>query len=243
MKRVSAERGMNAQFVRITWDEALSTIATQLETCKASYGQYSVYNSPVALYHNCGVTGWGCISNEGSFQAGRWMLGSGWGIGCGGFFPGADDITNVFYSKLIVMWACNPVSTSASGMAGGGTGWILRLAHEKGIPIIILDPRYTDSSQMLADQSIPIRPGTDLAMMLAVANVLFTNNLYDADYVSKNVEQLDYRIGRIMCSAILQDQMDSKQGPLNGRLICGVPADTITAFAHCTQKQTYILGL
>ena len=32
-------------------------------------------------------------------KAGRWMLGSGWGIGCGGFFPGADDITNVFYSK------------------------------------------------------------------------------------------------------------------------------------------------
>ena len=40
-------------------------------------------------------------------------------------------------------------------------------ARERGIPIICIEPRYTPSVEVLADQWIPIRPTTDVAMMIA----------------------------------------------------------------------------
>ena len=61
----------------------------------------------------------------------------------------------------------------------GGAVYNLLHAKEGGIPIISIEPRYTQSVEVLADQWIPIRPTTDVAMMTAMANVWFKEDLCD----------------------------------------------------------------
>jgi len=107
------------------------------------------------------------------------------------------------------------------------------MAREQGIPVIAIDHRYTWTTESLADQWIPIRPGTDVAMIFAIANVLFKQNLYDQAFVSKWVEPTgfaqwkDYILGNAA-----GDDGKIDRTPEWAEAICGVPAATIRAFAQ-----------
>lgn len=57
-------------------------------------------------------------------------------------------------------------------------------ARSKGARVIIIDPRLNSTSP-LADQWIPIKPGTDLALLLAMANVIIGENLHDEAFVKE----------------------------------------------------------
>jgi anaerobic selenocysteine-containing dehydrogenase len=74
-----------------------------------------------------------------------------------------QDSPNIYKSKLIVLWGFNPVTVFNGGMV-----YEMLRAKEMGIPIIAIEPRYTASVELLADQWIPIRPTTDVAMMIAI---------------------------------------------------------------------------
>ncbi len=61
----------------------------------------------------------------------------------------------------------------------------LQQAHENGAHIVLVDPRLNNSIAF-ADEWVPINPGTDLALILAMSNVLINRDLYDAEYVAAN---------------------------------------------------------
>lgn len=61
----------------------------------------------------------------------------------------------------------------------------LQQAHENGAHIVLVDPRLNNSIAF-ADEWVPINPGTDLALILAMSNVLINRGLYDAEYVAAN---------------------------------------------------------
>lgn len=61
----------------------------------------------------------------------------------------------------------------------------LQKAHEAGSKIVIVDPRCNNTIAF-ADEWVPIKPGTDMALILGMAHVLVNRNLYDADYVAAN---------------------------------------------------------
>ena len=61
----------------------------------------------------------------------------------------------------------------------------LQRAHENGAHIVLVDPRCNNSIAF-ADEWVPINPGTDLAFLLAMSNVLVTRGLYDKQYVADN---------------------------------------------------------
>ncbi|WP_070119282.1 respiratory selenite reductase catalytic subunit SrrA [Bacillus marinisedimentorum] len=77
----------------------------------------------------------------------------------------------------------------AGGIVPNGMNHITK-AKESGAKIVVIDPRYSEIAK-LADEWIPIRPGTDLAFRLAMANVLIMENLYDKVYVKKYVDGFD----------------------------------------------------
>ena len=71
-------------------------------------------------------------------------------------------------------------------MSGGGTVRDLVLAKQKsGVRIIVIDPRHTDTAAGFADEWIPIRPGTDAALVSALAHVLITENMVDEEFLAK----------------------------------------------------------
>jgi len=227
MKRVD-KRG-EGRFERISWDEALDTIAAKLVEVKKNYGPYSIIHHPYSIFGHCsfplapwfeaGIAGWGAHSTNGWEEPEKWVLGK--DIARATL---RQDETQVFNAKLIVLWGLNPISTLS-----GGWAYNLLRAREKGIPIICIEPRCSPSVEVFADQWIPIRPTTDVAMMIAMANVWFKEDLCDMEFVDKWVEPEGLNRWK---AYVLGMAEGVDKTPEWAERICGVPADTIKEFAR-----------
>lgn len=230
LKRVG-ERGQG-QFQRISWDEALDTVAIQMRRIKHAYGPEALLNlhgegNLDGLLH-CTITmphrffnHWGgqtatrgTISFEGAMFAARNTF---------GFPPPPPGPESLLQSKLVILWGMNPAET----IAVTNTNWYMVLAKERGARFVIVDPRYTDSVASLADQWIPIRPGTDAAMLVAMAYVLVKEGLYDEVFLSRytfGFERFkDYCLGA-------EDGV--AKTPAWAEAICGVRAEVISNLAR-----------
>ncbi len=123
-----------------------------------------------------------CSGNE-SFHcsevAARWML--------GGMVPGSDRAT-LLDARLILLWGMNP----AENRMGPNTAHFIAGARERGAHVILIDPRYTDSG-ILADEWIPIMPGTDAALAAAIGHVMEIDGLVDPFVGSHTVGYSSYR--------------------------------------------------
>ena len=220
MKRVGEKGG--GQWQRIPWDEALDTIADKLKYYKEKFGPLSIgdFGSDgfgLSNWFGAGVADWGGHSLQGVDEPENWVLGR-------QTHEDRQDESNLLQSNLIVLWGFNPATT----LSNHGIYTMLR-ARERGIPIILIEPRYTPTAESVASQWIPIRPTTDVAMMIAMANVWFKENLTDKEFIKKWVEPdglrrwKDYVLGA-------SDNVDKT--PRWAELICGVPAETIVEFAR-----------
>jgi anaerobic dimethyl sulfoxide reductase subunit A len=183
LRRVG-ERG-KGEFERISWDEALGTVARELTRVKDTYGPEAIFvqgsagdiaslHSPLPITKVLSLMGgfstsWGLFSFEQGIYGELATLGTLDG-------SGRDDILN---SRLIILWACDPANT----IAHTNTCWYLAQARDKGTRIITVDPRYTDTAAVFADEWIPIIPGTDAAMMIAMAYVMIKDHLQDQEFL------------------------------------------------------------
>jgi len=191
MKRVG-KRG-EGKFERITWEQALDEISGRLKKTIDTWGNESVYlnygtgnlgavlskswppsSTPVARLMNC--LG-GYLNHYGDYSAAQietalpFMFGDSWVEG--------NPITDIANTKLAVFFGNNPGVTR---MSGGGIMKDLLHAREQGkAKIIVIDPRYTDTAISVADEWIPIHPGTDAALVSALAHVMISENLVDRE--------------------------------------------------------------
>lgn len=186
MKRAGS-RG-EGKFEQISWDEALDTIAKELKRIKETYGSSAIHvnahgatpgdlHGYHAIYRLMNLFGgctrsWGGASAEALDFASRSMYGT--------TVTGntRDDLTN---ARLIIMWGWNPAHTIYST----NTPFYLVKAKETGSKIICVDPRFTDSAATFSDQWIPIRPGTDAAMLIAMAYIIVKENLHNQTYLDR----------------------------------------------------------
>jgi anaerobic dimethyl sulfoxide reductase subunit A len=238
LKRVGT-RG-EGNFTRISWDEALAAVSSQMVRIKSEYGND-------ALFVPYGTGGYSQIN--GSHVARRLMNLFG---GCLGIYNsyswGATNIaTPTVYgtlvtgnqrqdwlnSRYILMWGWNP----AEMRDGTNSDYFIRLARENGARVVCIDPRHSLSAASLADEWIPIRPGTDAAMMSAMAYVMLNENLYDADFVRTHCVGFD---ASQMPIAGAESYSDYLLGKLDGtpktpewaEAITAVPAATIARIAR-----------
>jgi anaerobic dimethyl sulfoxide reductase subunit A len=79
------------------------------------------------------------------------------------------------------MWGWNP----AEMRDGTNSDYFIKLARQNGARVVCIDPRHSLSAASLADEWIPIRPGTDAAMMTAMAYVMLTEGLVDLHFINK----------------------------------------------------------
>ena len=91
---------------------------------------------------------------------------------------GGLDVESLAYSKYIIVWAMNMLSTNLHA-------WPFILdARKKGAKIVVIDPIRTRTAKQ-ADWHVQIRPGTDGALALGMMNVIIAEDLVDHDYVDK----------------------------------------------------------
>ena len=190
MKRVGA-RG-EGKFERISWDEALEMMASNLQRIVKTWGNESVWinyssgikggnitlcspnNSLVSRLMNCYG---GYLSQYGSYSQSQVTCAMTYTFGSND----GNSMSDIENSKLVVLFGNNPAETR---MSGSGVTYYLSQARERSkARMIVIDPRYTDTAAGREDEWIPIRPGTDAALAAGIAWVLIVENLVDQAFL------------------------------------------------------------
>lgn len=174
------------QFKRVSWETALDRLAGEMQRVKAEYG-----NSALFVPYGTGSYN----QMNGAHTARRLMNLFG---GCLGIYnsyswAAINTATPTVYgtlvtgnqrqdwlnARLILMWGWNP----AEMRDGTNSEYFVKLARQQGARVICIDPRLSLSAASLADEWIPIRPGTDAAAMSSMAYVMLTEGLYAQEFV------------------------------------------------------------
>lgn len=100
----------------------------------------------------------------------------------------------------------------------------LASAAESGTRVVIVDPRLNNSG-IFADDWVPITPGTDIAFLLGMANVLIEEDLYDHEFVEQNTTGFEEFAAEV-----------KQYTPSWAEKICDVPADRIQELARAMAK-------
>jgi anaerobic selenocysteine-containing dehydrogenase len=204
----------SGKFEPISWDEALDTVADKFNLIKkengpelvAFFSGFSKYFRPYLkrLAHSFGSPNYLTESST-CYQATVMAQKLVFGIATG------PDIKN---TRCLLIWSANPFHSNP------GSAKALIRAKEEGTKIIAVDPRNTPTTD-LADIHLQLRPGTDGALALSMANVIINEKLYDNDFISS------YTYG-------FEDYKEYVQlfPPEKGEELTGVPANNIIAAAR-----------
>ena len=237
----TGERGSGG-FEEIGWDQALDLVAENLVRVKEQYGNSAIYShySSGSYTELTGATATrrllnmygGVLGYYNSYSTACTRPATTAVYGSTGVGQARPDWQN---SKMIIMWAWNP----AEMIHGTNTMYMLKLAREAGAKIVVVDPRMSMSVQGLADEWIPLRPGTDCAMMAAMAHTMITEGLIDEEYVNRVAVGFDdqhmpegYDGEESFKAYILGESDGVPKTPEWAEAITAVPANTIAQLAR-----------
>jgi anaerobic dimethyl sulfoxide reductase subunit A len=259
MKRVG-KRG-EGKFERITWEEAYDTIASELQRIIDEYGNEAVYinyatgalggtvhkswppgSSPIARLMNC-VGGY--LNHYGTYSSAQASTAHPFTYGG----RSSNSILDIVNSKLLVYFGNNLCETSMGG-GGGKVYHIQQLKEISDVKIIVIDPRYSETTVSVADEWIPIRPGTDAALVTAMAYVMINEDLHDQEFLDTYCVGFDedhmpegIPSGNSYKAYVMGDGDDGvPKTPEWAAEITGIPAETIIRLAReiAVTKPTFI---
>lgn len=168
------------EWVRISWDEALDLVAEEIKRIVATHGPASILGEVNAGMERVFALYGGRAVSWGSTSWGTWPV-----VGPTVAGPYANSESNtgndrmrLRQSKLIIMWGANPAISS-----NGNPTYNYLQAKKAGAKFIFVDPYYNESAQVLGDEWIPTRPGTDTPFLLGMAYHMIVNNLHDQAFL------------------------------------------------------------
>src|SRR5262250_2645042 len=187
MRRVAAKGGGNknaSDFVRITWDEALSEIASRFKAIAKEFGSEAIlpysYGGTLAVlsgssmdrrfFHRLGASQ---LERTICSAAGEAGLKSVTGVKLG------TEPEQFSHSRYIIAWGANIHGNNVHLWP------FIEEARRAGAKFVVIDP-YRTRTANCADWYLPINPGTDTALALGMMHVIISENLYDADYVARH---------------------------------------------------------
>ncbi len=177
------------RFARITWDEALDTIAHNLSETADRFGPESIL--PYSYAGTMGMLNGGGMDRRFFHRLGASRLdrticsaaGSAGLMATLGNRYGTEP-EQFSHAKLIIAWGANIHGTNVHL-------WPFVVeAKRNGAKLIVIDPVRTRTAA-LADQHLRINPGSDLALALGLMHVIIGENLYDADYIAQFTNGFD----------------------------------------------------
>jgi anaerobic selenocysteine-containing dehydrogenase len=177
------------RFERISWDEALSTIAEKLQAVSDEFGPESIlpysYAGTMGMLNGSGMDR-RFFHRLGASRLDRTICsaaGSAALTATLGFRMGTEP-EQFRHSKLIIAWAANIHGTNVHLWP------FIVEARRQGAKLWVIDPIRTRTAA-LADRHLRIHPGTDLALALGLAHIIIGEKLYDADYVERYTNGFD----------------------------------------------------
>src|SRR5262249_44440462 len=177
------------KFARITWDEALSTIAEKLHAVAGQFGSEAIlpysYAGNMGLLNNAGMDR-RFFHRLGASRLDRTICSStgGAAVAATQGHKYAMEPEQFANSRLILAWGANIHGTNIHLWP------FIVEARRKGAKLYVIDPIRTRTAG-LADWHLRINPGADLALAMGLAHVLIRENLIDTDYVASHVNNFD----------------------------------------------------
>jgi trimethylamine-N-oxide reductase (cytochrome c) len=267
LKRVDWEPGgdpdkINAQnrgisgYVRISWEEAASLIASEMKRVADKYGPEALaplYGGGHAEGHNvpgshdtqaafmdwwamkeygrpCTYQDAPATSSSGGQLGGRYVLGTD--------YEPVDVLKDVAENaEMLLMWGADPEAKSWRYTYGQVQGMWYRWFGELGIKRVAITPNQNLGVSLYADKWIPILPATDDAMMLAIAYIWLQEGTYDQEYLDTHTVGFEkFR------AYVLGEDDDTPKTPEWASPICGVPTWTIKALARAWAAKPTSIG-
>jgi len=216
MKRVG-KKG-EGKFTRISWDEALDTIATRFQAIAAKNPQQIL---PVSYAGTMGMVSYAGMDRRFFHRLGASLLErtlcssagkAGMKITLGGSV--GCDPERADEAKLILIWGSNPVTSNLHFWSR------CQEAKRRGAKLIVIDPRRNETAER-CHQHIALYPGTDAALALAMMHVIIGEGLTDADYIEKHT------LGYAELTTRVREWT-----PARAAAICGITAEEIINLAH-----------
>src|SRR4051794_29705637 len=169
------------QFKRASWDEALELIAARFQEAKAKHGASSILpysyggSNGLLTQDNLDAQLW---RRFGTSRLARTVCAAPTGAANMALYGKMPSITYQDYpeAKLIILWGVNP---SASGIH---LVPYVREAQKRGAKLVVIDPRTTALARS-ADVHLAVKPGTDVAVALAMHRHLFSSGGADAGFI------------------------------------------------------------
>ena len=201
-KSDTTKRGKE-KFIRVSWDEVNTIIYNEIARCQKEYGPESIYagsygwfgvgnlNNPQTLLKRMlNLTG-GFVDSKGTYSTGAIAVVTPIVMGTNHYFrhtsleniaKHTDNVIligNDLYNTTQINWevACHK---SYDGLVS-----IKKASQSRKMNIISIDPQITDTSKFFNARNIQIKPGTDVALMVSIANYLYTNKLYSENFIKK----------------------------------------------------------
>ncbi len=183
MRRVAPKGAAAGAFQRISWDDALDEITRRFRTISAEFGSEAIlpysYGGTLGALNNASMDrrffhrlGASQLDRTICSTAGEAGLKSVLGIKLG------TEPEQFAQSRYIIAWASNIHANNVHLWP------FITEARRKGAKLVVIDP-YRTRTAACADWYLPINPGTDAGLALAMMHVIISENLHDADYVAK----------------------------------------------------------
>jgi anaerobic selenocysteine-containing dehydrogenase len=239
----NVEKRGKSGYVRISWDEVVEIIASELKRIKGKYGPEAVLsqsdghgegkvihtahgsaNKLLALLGGYTLQ----MRNPDSWEGWSWGAKHAWGMEpLGEMLPETNLIPDIAENtELILFWGCDP-ETTPWGFDGQMASRLCYWFTELGIKCIYICPELNYGAAVHADKWIPIRPNTDAALQLAIAFIWIKEGTYHKEYVATHTfgfEKFE--------EYVLGKEDGIPKTPEWAAVITGIPAGIIKALAR-----------
>jgi molybdopterin guanine dinucleotide-containing S/N-oxide reductase-like protein len=238
----------NDEFVRISWEEAFDLVAEEFKRVKTEYGNEAIQarsgwscggnfhdaGGPLNRFVNLnggGVGDWDNYSLAAEMHALPYSMGTVYG-------PRSNHKDVVENSDICLWWSADPTVTGNQGSGGSirnEKNKFLIESRDAGVDHIFVNPKYGESIKLTDGEHISIIPGTDSAMMAAMAYVMLEEDLHDQEFID------EYVVGFEPFEQYVMGEEDGQpKTPEWAEEITDVPADTIRSLTRrITNNQTH----
>jgi trimethylamine-N-oxide reductase (cytochrome c) len=240
-ERNEEKRGESG-YVRISWDEALDIVTSEIRRIKREYGPGAIAVEP-SSHHLWGFVGYRHSAllrfmntigatlvdhNPDSWEGWHWGAAHMWGFTARLGNPEQTDLYEdcIKNCEMMVFWSSDPETTS--GIYGAFESTIRRRwLKELGVKMVFIDPYYNHTNGLLGGKWFAPRLGTDAALALAIAHTWLIEGTYDNEYVKTHAhgfeEWTDYVLGKTDGIPKTSEWAEKE---------CGIPAHDIRALAR-----------
>lgn len=198
---------LDDEYIEISWNEAFDLVAKNLKKYYEKYGSSSIYAESYE-WGGVGKIGWGRmlihrlinILGGGVFELGDYSTGAGiagmpYVFGSQTVYERATDYKEILNNaKVVVFWGANPFVTSKIAHdipMHEHEKYLKQMAENKDIEVIFIDVRVNESAKMMNAKTLISNSNSDMAMAIGMCNYLYTNNLYDREFIESKTTGFD----------------------------------------------------